>query len=406
MWGYPVLSLFGDWLTLVGPAMYDLSHQAEEWWDQTVQDVETLYGVWLEASPLQRLRIRPTEGGVPQRLQVEMKGVTMLLQVLPEAVKRDIVSGRTLSSTAILFKLFTLYQPGGGSEKAGLLKQISEPKIPHSVPDLLAALRQWRRWLSRADELRLTLPDASILANVLGRFADALSKVGGNQMNFRVSAARQELGVDRRPTMGTIKDLAEYLQAESEELSLMMGMKAATSAHSSSTATTNPTGANPAVKAMTYGNPGADQGETKPHKAPCRFWKSDEGRRKRVECTYLHDATDMKGRCFGCRSTSHVKRDCPVKRPGDQNPKAEKVKKIHEKIDRKGDKPTPAPCTTTTTDAKEDGKTKVSAEPVQGRGEPPEVTQGTPISATDELLKEAAGLLKSLKSQSLKAIRY
>ena len=236
-------------------------------------------------------------------------------------------------------------------------------------------------------------------------------KVGGNHMSFRVSAARQELGVDHRPTMGTLKDLAEYLQAESEELSLMMGMKAATSAQSNYPGQSNwsqPSGEG--YDLWESRSRSGDQGETKPHKAPCKFWKSDEGCRKGVECTYLHDATDMKGQCFGCGSTSHVKKECPVKRPGDQNPNTEKVKKIQkpkiacEKADKKGDKPVPAPSTTTTTDAKEDGKAKVSAEPVQGRGDQPEVTQGTPISATEELLKEAL-LLKSLKSQSLKAIR-
>eukprot|EP00435_Cladocopium_sp_Y103_P020588 s3183_g5.t1 len=102
----------------------------------------------------------------------------MLLAAAPDQVKRDLVASRTLSCTGILFKFFTIFQPGGGMEKASLLKQISEPKVGSSVPDLLQGLRQWRRLLGRAAELRLTLPDPVVLATVLGRFADALGRVG------------------------------------------------------------------------------------------------------------------------------------------------------------------------------------------------------------------------------------
>ena len=327
----------------------------------------------------------------------------MLLQVLPEPVKRDIVSGRTLSSTTILFKLFTLYQPGGGSEKAGLLKQITEPKVQSGASDLLAALRQWRRWLSRAGELRLTLPDASILATVLGKFADALSKTGGGQVSFRISTARQELGVDHRPTMEAVQDLAEYLQAEAEELSLMQGVKAAAQHQAQPSASLGAGPGNPAVKAMNYGSQGADSGEpdkAKSHRAPCRFWKSDEGCKKGIECTYLHDATDMKGRCYGCGSTMHVKRECPVgKKSGDGTGKTEKVKKIQKPKPDKSGKPektehtTSSSSTTTTRDGpgKEDEKKPQPQDRPLIHGDQPEVTQGAPVtnSVTDELLKEA-----------------
>ena len=160
--------MFGDWLTLATPTMFDLAANSRDWWCQIAREVEELYTAWLRATPLQRLRLRPAQNTIaPHHQRIEMKGVTMLLQVLPESVKKDIVAARTLSSTSILFKLFTLYQPGGGSEKAGLLKQITDPKVPSNVLDLLAAVRQWRRWVARADELGLTLPDPSALSSVL-----------------------------------------------------------------------------------------------------------------------------------------------------------------------------------------------------------------------------------------------
>ena len=139
--------LFGDWLILVKPVMFDISQGARDWWLQIMGEVEDLYAIWLQASPLQRLRLRPAENGVNPALQrIEMKGVNMLLQVLPEGIKK-VVSSRTLSSSNIMFKLFTVFQPGGGSERAGLLKQIAEPKIMGGVQEVLGTLRNWRRWL-------------------------------------------------------------------------------------------------------------------------------------------------------------------------------------------------------------------------------------------------------------------
>ena len=402
--------LFGDWLILVKPVMFDISQGARDWWLQIMGEVEDLYAIWLQASPLQRLRLRPAENGVnPAFQRIEMKGVNMLLQVLPEGIKKDVVSSRTLSSSNIMFKLFTVFQPGGGSERAGLLKQIAEPKITGGTQEVLGALRNWRRWLVRAQELGLVLPDAMILASVLGRFSDSLTKLGSSQLGFRLSTMRQDLGIDHRPTTAAVMDMAEYLQAEAEELALLHPTKTTTTAVSNP----QPNPGAPAVKAMSYGNGGDQtQDRSKTGRAPCRFWKTEEGCKKGAECTYLHDATDMKGRCFGCGSTLHVKKECPVsKKTGETAPKSEKVKKIQKPKSEKGDpkeKEERSTSSTSATASKEDPKKEESSgshpkERPTVIQESPEVTQGTPVTATDELLKEAANLLKSLKG--LKAIR-
>ena len=157
-------------------------------------------------------------------------------------------------------------------------------------------------------------------------------------MSFRVSTARQELGIDHRPLMNTILDFAEFLQAEAEELSMATGSKNASVPGATATAVATPT--NPVVKAL-YGagqdGSGGDGEKPKQFKAPCRFWKSEDGCRKGSERTYLHDASDMKGRCFGCGATSHVKKDCPVKKSAEKEVKTEKVKKINRPKPEKGD---------------------------------------------------------------------
>ena len=45
-----------------------------------------------------------------------------------------------------------------------ILKQLTEPKVATSAPDLLGGLRRWRRLMSRSLELHLALPDPIILS--------------------------------------------------------------------------------------------------------------------------------------------------------------------------------------------------------------------------------------------------
>ena len=52
--------------------------------------------------------------------RIEQKAITMLLmllQVLPESIKKDVVASRLLSTVNIMYRLHTLFQPGGGGER-------------------------------------------------------------------------------------------------------------------------------------------------------------------------------------------------------------------------------------------------------------------------------------------------
>lgn len=139
------------------------------------------------------------------------------------ALRRDIISGSP-STVSILFRLYVVFQPGGSAERTTLLKSLTEVKVSNNVPDLLVTMRQWHRWLQRAEELNLTLPDPIIMMQVLGKLMDSMSKLGGSQMAYRISTVRQELMVDQRPELRATKDPSEYLQAELEGLSLMLSV--------------------------------------------------------------------------------------------------------------------------------------------------------------------------------------
>ena len=124
--------------------------------------------------------------------------------------------------------------------------------------------------MSRSLELNLALPDPVILGGVLHRFADALGRLGGTQLAYRVASVRQELGVDIRPMAPSIEQYAEYLQSEAEELSLGIGLKATTVGAQGATSLKTMAGLD--VPTSTTSAP---TGTTL--KSPCKFWKTTEG---------------------------------------------------------------------------------------------------------------------------------
>ena len=276
------------------PLMADLSSTSQFWWDGCLSAARELYEQWLVATPLERLRLRPKDVTVdPLYQRVEQRGVSLLLGILPEQLRRDVISSRHVTTVSILFKLFVVFQPGGGAERTTLLKSLTEVKVGHSVTELLATMRQWRRWLQRAEELKVTLPDPLILMNVLGKIMDSLAKLGGSQVAYRVSTVRQELLVDQRPEMNSIKDLSEYLQAELEELALVIAVPNGAANMTSSTTTNEKT---PVVKAMQSGTQ-----DEKP-RSPCKFWGTQHGCKRGDTCGYGHswEGLDRQHRCFHC----------------------------------------------------------------------------------------------------------
>ena len=55
--------------------------------------------------------------------------------------------------------------------------------------------------MSRALELKVAITDPLILMQVLGKMSDAVGKLGGAQVAYRLASVRQELQVDQRPLL-------------------------------------------------------------------------------------------------------------------------------------------------------------------------------------------------------------
>ena len=118
--------VFQDWVVQVTTAMQDLSASSGSWWESVKKAVVQAYTQWLGSSPLERLGIEPD--GVHELVsgkwvRINARSCAMIVQAVPEAVKTDLIARRsTQSMPLLLFRLYTLYQPGGAGERAIILQ--------------------------------------------------------------------------------------------------------------------------------------------------------------------------------------------------------------------------------------------------------------------------------------------
>ena len=135
----------------------------------------------------------------------------------------------------------------------------------------------------RAEELGLSLPDPIVLMVAVQRMIDAATKIGGQQLPFRLANARQELKVDHAATLPSVRELAEYVQAEIEDMSLTTPTKAISVAAGPQATTQS---ISTSLKAMASAYGGKEGEERTGSKPACKFWKSDDGCKKGSGCIY------------------------------------------------------------------------------------------------------------------------
>ena len=184
--------MVGDWLALVTPVLQGLSTTSGRWWRQVLGRAQALYARWLSATPLDRLGIKPNEHEdrypVGTYCRVEARAVTLLLEVLPEELRADVVSNRVITCVAVLFSLFKRFQPGGPTERAGILAFLSQGQEAATPGEAAQILRQWKRWFQRAVELNASLPDPSLQVTALDRIVKrGAAQPPHSHVSFRIS---------------------------------------------------------------------------------------------------------------------------------------------------------------------------------------------------------------------------
>ena len=299
----------GDWLTSITPLMKDLSPSSASWWETVLAVAGGAYQSWLGSDPMTRLRIQPSTPADFLRspyARVEQRAQTLLLKALPESLRSEIISNRSMGSVQIIFRVLTRYQPGGLAERTTLLKQLVEIKAPSNVAGVTSSLRSWKRWLVRVSELGINPPDATLLMSALDRMAGTLTK-GSPQTGFRLSSARAQLQVDTCPSLHTVMSFADTMMAEAESL-FHGGAHFPVDGVKVKAVSSDPDPApQPVVKSVVKDDSGAGG-------KPCRFFVSDGGCKKGKQCSFQHvwGNVNKYGRCWNCGSNQHRREACPV----------------------------------------------------------------------------------------------
>ena len=304
----------GDWLIMLDPVMGDLSSTSHLWWQKVMEEARDWYEEHQKLSPLDRVSHRPlpsSELAEGRWMRLERRATSLLLSALPELQKEEMVTTKNLTPLSMITRLMTIYQPGGLSEKAIILKALEQPQEASCLSSALTGLRRWLRWKRRATEVQVALPDASVLVKGLNKLVKKVLE-NNKELGFRINLAKTTLMVESIPRAETVHQLAEHLVAEIEAI-----------AHLESKAQRNEKPENKvAIKKFEeqqrFGEKGGSKGHSNGERSTplCRFFISEAGCKKGKACTFGHVLDDQR-RCWNCGSTQHYAPKCDRPREGE-----------------------------------------------------------------------------------------
>ena len=305
----------GDWFIMIEPVMGDLSPTSHLWWQLVMEEARGWYGNHQSLSPLDRVSHKPSASGQLQEARwsrLERRASSLLLASLPDSQKEEMVATKNLTPLAMVARLMTVYQPGGLSEKAIILKALEQPMEATCLSSALVGLRRWLRWKRRATEVQVALPDASVLVKGLNKL---VKKVLDNnkELGFRINLAKTTLMVESVPRAETVHQLAEHLVAEIEAIAHLefKNQKVEKSENNRL-----------AIKKFEESQKGGEKGGQRwqnggEKSTPlCRFFTTEAGCKKGKACSFGH-VLDEQRRCWNCGSTQHYAPKCDRPRDGE-----------------------------------------------------------------------------------------
>ncbi|CAE7769634.1 GIP [Symbiodinium sp. CCMP2592] len=394
----------GDWLHGLQNHMGDLSNGSSAWWKEILKCLVAYYVVYMSSSHVGKLAVKP-EAYESEELRdvrwarVDKRAAAMILGSVPETVKSE---ARVNGTLPMLARIIVLYRPSSVAERQQILKALEAPGTAANAVDAVNELRKWSRWMSRATDMGLQPPDASVLIKGL----DQLVKVvltENQDIAFRVSMLRYNMEVDTRPTVKGAKDLHQALMSELEQVAYRSRpgsssapfVKAATALPS-----TRPSATPPADGGASVGSPKA---KAKPN---CRFYLTDKGCSRGSACTFSHNFTrkEKAGRCWTCGSTQHQQNACPTKaggtsptaKPGGApGPKQSSIVASATVTNAAGSEGTAVTTGGTTSST----TTALPTEPTTGS-----TTSSLPEGELKSLLQEASAMLKEIRQLKMMAL--
>ncbi|OLP97425.1 Retrovirus-related Pol polyprotein from transposon TNT 1-94 [Symbiodinium microadriaticum] len=227
-------------------------------------------------------------------------------------MKGEMVAQRISQSTIhMIYRLHTLYQPGGSAERAEVLRRLQAPRehLPQdTLEEVLKAVRAWPRLLSRCQAVNMMPPDASVLAKGLMGLTDRYIHQSTDAA-FRTSMLRTSLRLDGQPTLDNVRSYQRHMQAELETMVSSASVSLTPQPKLKAVDAVLQPKAKDAAKAT-----GGGGGEL------CRYFMKPSGCRRGERCTFSHsmaslDREQRAKKCLKCGAEGHRQRDCPVGKP-------------------------------------------------------------------------------------------
>ena len=323
-----------DWMELIEAPMSDLSDGSATWWKQVRTTAALAYDKWVVSGPIERLSVTPEatsdlEEGRWSR--VNSRAASMVLAALDESIRSESVSRRmTGSVTSIVFRLLTLYQPGGEEEKYRTLQQLQSPPRETDPAKAVESLRSWNRWLRRCQELNIQAPDPSLQVRALNSVVKGVLEKN-SEACFRTNLVRSNLRIDSNPTKESVEKLYKHLMGECESLATSVPTTVTTTTLSTrpepklkpvrtDAATATPTATPPPVTRSLSQNTSVSGDEEKDKRStiPCKFFgKTYKGCARLQKCPFLHSWEGLEkekpNRCLACGG-KHMVKECPNKK--------------------------------------------------------------------------------------------
>ncbi|OLQ10709.1 Retrovirus-related Pol polyprotein from transposon TNT 1-94 [Symbiodinium microadriaticum] len=399
---------FQDWVYMTEQMVGSLTDKAGTWYMATLACAKEAFMKYQAATPLLRLNIAPV---IPVELKAKLwerldrRVLTLILAAMPRQAKEDAVTHRVKTTADALFRLYVLYQPGSSAERAAVLKLLEGTAAGENVEEVVTTLRRWKRHLTRATDMGITPPDASIQLKAIDLIiAKVIERDPG--LSFRLSLARHTLQLQSRPTQDTVLQFYDHALAEIQQLapwkSKTQGGQEAT--RLKALGATAGTG-EPTTPSSTSSPKGAGKGN---EKTPCKFFASDAGCKKGTSCKFAHtfmSREDKKSRCWTCGARNHRQSDCPVKAKA-RDPATPKAASVSTTVQ-------PSSSTTTSSSVQLQAATASAAQPLVSASSAGAVTSSTASSQQPSgahqheqevkaLLQEANAMLSKLaKLQTL-----
>ena len=144
----------------------------------------------------------------------------MVLAAAPDYIRQMIVAkgdaGDTSEVHEVLFELLRDYAPGGIQDKQDVLKSLEQPKIANNVVEALKEMRAWKLRHSRAEGMKLAIPDSQIRMKALQGIVEKAVSMDAT-LAMRYALRQNEFGLPHCCNENAIWVVFTYLYNELTE---------------------------------------------------------------------------------------------------------------------------------------------------------------------------------------------